>query len=87
MVKLKDSESLNELKSKYDKVWNIILLYEEAEARKIINGISEQVELQKYINHETHEFKEYLKTPYPYIGVLVGIAIPVVGFLLFLLLP
>ncbi|MNN73038.1 hypothetical protein D3C81_1891230 [compost metagenome] len=87
VVKLKDSETLNELKSKYDGVWNNILLYEEAEARKLINGISEQVELHKYIKHEAHEFKEYLKTPFPYIAVLVGIAIPVVAFLLLLLLP
>ncbi|MNI32651.1 hypothetical protein D3C76_280850 [compost metagenome] len=87
MVKLKDSETLNELKSKYDKVWDNILLYEEAEARKIINGLSEQVDLQSYMKHEAHEFKEYLKTPYPYIAMLVGISIPVIVLLFILLLP
>ncbi|MGZ7445517.1 hypothetical protein ACLD72_028725 [Paenibacillus sp. TH7-28] len=36
---------------------------------------------------EAREFKDYLKTPYPYVAVLVGIALPVTAFLLILLLP
>ncbi|MDU7472319.1 MAG: hypothetical protein E7L01_03005 [Paenibacillus macerans] len=87
MTKLKESESINELKSMYDKIWENILHYEESDAKKLINGFANQVNFHYIQKSETREFKEYLKTPYPYIAILVGIALPVIAFLLFLLLP
>lgn len=87
MIMLKESETINELKSKYDKIWENILHYEESEAKELIHGFAEQVNFQYIKKSEAREFKDYLKTPYPYVAVLVGITLPVTAFLLILLLP
>ncbi|MCM3702344.1 hypothetical protein [Paenibacillus macerans] len=87
MTTLKESTNINELKLKYDKIWENMLHYEESEATKLIHGFAEQVNFQYIKKSEAREFKDYLKTPYPYVAVLVGIALPVTAFLLILLLP
>ncbi|MED4953762.1 hypothetical protein ABEO75_12555 [Paenibacillus macerans] len=87
MSKLKESENINELKSKYDKIWENMLHCEESEAKELIDGFAEQVHFHEIRKSEAREFKDYLKTPYPYIAALVGVAIPASAFLLFLLLP
>lgn len=87
MAKLKDSQSLNDLKGEYDQIWDHLLLHEEDEAKKLIHGFAEQVDLDYVKSHEVREFKDYLKTPYPYVAMFVGICLPVIAFLLFLLLP
>ncbi|CAM4411188.1 hypothetical protein P4H94_18165 [Paenibacillus macerans] len=87
MTLLKESEAIDELKLKYDQIWNNILHCEVSEAKRLVNGFAEQVNFHYIKKSETREFKDYLKTPYPYIAILVGIAIPVTAFLLILLLP
>ncbi|MGG6313661.1 hypothetical protein [Paenibacillus macerans] len=85
MAQLKESPSLDELRTKYDQVWDHLLRHEEEEARGLIDAFAEQANFHDFKKSEAREFKDYLKTPYPYIAI--GIALPVSAFLLVLLLP
>ncbi|MDU4697725.1 MAG: hypothetical protein E6Y08_18120 [Paenibacillus sp.] len=87
MVQLRQSPSLDEAKKKYDQLWEQLLDYEEKEARELIDAFAQQANLQDFKKREAKEFKDYLRTPYPYIAILAGIALPVSAFLLIMLLP
>ncbi|MDU2240448.1 MAG: hypothetical protein E7E23_07685 [Paenibacillus sp.] len=87
MAQLQQSRLLDEAKKKYDQLWEQLLGYEEKEAKELIDAFVQQADLQDFKKREAREFKDYLRTPYPYIAILVGIALPVSAFLFVLLLP
>lgn len=87
MTKIKDSKQLESLRTKYEETWNNMLHYEEREAEMIIQNISKQVDLHDIRKYGISEFKSYLKTPYPYIALVVGTMVPVAMFLFIMMLP
>lgn len=60
---------------------------DEQEARHLINSFNRQITFAQKKKGDRQEVYSYWKTPYPYLGISVGILVPVTGFLLLLLLP
>lgn len=86
-MKLRDSARLNELRTQYDQVWHTLLSYEEKEAEKLIRDISSQIDFHDRRKYGVREAKGYLKTPLPYIAMLVGTFVPAAIFLYILMMP
>lgn len=86
-MKLKDSEHLDELQTQYEQVWHTLLQYEEKEAEKLIHDFISQIDFHDKRKYGLKQVKDYLKTPLPYIAMLVGTFIPAAIFLYILMLP
>ena len=87
MTQLKDSGRLDELRTQYEKVWNTLLHYEEKEAENLIQNFSSQIDFHDKRKYGVREVKGYLKTPLPYIAMLVGALVPAAIFLYILMMP
>ncbi|MNJ78435.1 hypothetical protein D3C77_761890 [compost metagenome] len=53
----------------------------------MIEDISKQVDFHEIRKYGAREFRSYLKTPYPYIALIVGIMVPVAMFAFIMMLP
>jgi hypothetical protein len=86
-MKLRDSARLDELRSQYEKVWNTLLHYEEEEAENLIHDFTSQIDFHDKRKYGFKAVKGYLKTPLPYIAMLVGTLVPAAIFLYILMMP
>ncbi|CAH1191198.1 hypothetical protein [Paenibacillus sp. JJ-223] len=68
----------------YIKLWEDIRELDEKEIVKIVESIKRQTHSKLKREEKYREFKNYLKTPLPYIAVIMGITIPSAILVIFL---
>lgn len=68
----------------YIKLWEDIRELDEKEIVKIVEGIKRQTHSKIKSKEKYREFKNYLKTPLPYIALIMGITIPSAILVIFL---
>lgn len=71
-------------KDKYESLWNDIERFGDEDKRRIVDGLEFQMLMKRKTNKDVTEFKEYMKTPLPYIGMIAGAAIPLIIVVIFL---
>ncbi|WP_211747716.1 hypothetical protein [Paenibacillus sp. Marseille-Q4541] len=78
-------ELLEQSKREYMNMWDHISTLNPADSKKIVDGIQHQVllttEKKKIIDKD---FAQYMKTPTPYIAMLVGSLLPAIFVFLYL---
>lgn len=68
----------------YIKLWEDIRKLDEKEIIKIVEGIKRQTHSKVKSKEKYRELKDYLKTPLPYIALIMGIIIPSAILVIFL---
>lgn len=59
----------------------------EQDALQLMRSFDRQITFWNKQKSNIQEVRSFWKTPYPYIGIGVGIIVPVSGFMLLMLLP
>ncbi|WCT57867.1 hypothetical protein PQ456_10235 [Paenibacillus kyungheensis] len=59
----------------------------EQDALQLMRSFDRQITFWNQEKSKKEEFRSFWKTPYPYVGIGVGIVVPVTGFVLLMLLP
>lgn len=59
----------------------------EQDALQLMRSFDRQITFWNKQKAKTEEYRSFWKTPYPYVGIGVGIVVPVTGFALLMLLP
>ncbi|MBD7968407.1 hypothetical protein [Paenibacillus gallinarum] len=73
-------ELLEKSKQEYMDMWTHISGFSPADSKKIVNGIQRQV----FLTTKKKEFIQYMKSPTPYVAMVIGGLLPILFIILFL---
>lgn len=77
-------EIMEKNKQEYMDMWASISRLSPEDSKKIMNGIQQQVILTTEKRRTISDFIQYMKSPTPYVAMVIGGLLPVLFILLFL---